>query len=39
MLPYKILAYTTHGTINNKFKNLRTINLKYHLHHGMRNLN
>ena len=37
MLLYQILAYTIHGKIQKN--DTKTINLKYQLLHGMRNLN
>ena len=37
MLPYLILAFTTHEKISKS--HTKTMNLKYQLQHGMRNLN
>ena len=36
---YQILAYTIYGKYIKKSNQIRTINLKYQLQHGMNNLN
>ena len=38
MLPYQILAFTTHGK-NKKKKHIKIIDLKYQLQHEIKSLN